>query len=147
MAWKPCVRMVFCLGVAVLASPSVLKAHVEPMSVRELAAASPHIVVATVEGLASRWNGPRTLILTDYTLRVEERLRGTAPDRLSITVPGGTLGKISDDTCVSVRLQPGARYLPFLGDPARGAWHPCCHAAGISAPSLAGGPTISRRGR
>jgi hypothetical protein len=114
MAWKPCVSTVFCLGLAVLVSPPVLRAHVEGMSLREIAAASPHIVVATVEGIASRWNGPRTLILTDYTLRVDERLRGDAPDRITLTVPGGTLGKISDDTCISVHLEAGARYLLFL---------------------------------
>ncbi len=128
MAWISCVSgsrchvlsvravTVFCLALAVFVSPPVLTAHVELMSVREIAAASPDIVVATVEGRQSRWNGPRTLILTEYTLHIEERLRGTAPDRISITVPGGTLGKISDDTCISVRLQPGARYLLFLGD-------------------------------
>jgi hypothetical protein len=128
MAWMSCVSgprrrgpsvraaAVFCLALAVFASPPALTAHVERMSVREIAAASPDIVVATVEGGQSRWNGLHTLIVTDYTLRVEERLRGTAPDRVSITVPGGTLGPVSDDTCVSVRLQPGARYLLFLGD-------------------------------
>jgi hypothetical protein len=108
--------VVFCLGLAAFVSPPLLSAHVELMSVREIAAASPHIVVATVEERRSRWNELHTLILTDYTLRVEERLRGTAPDRISITVPGGTLGKLSDDTCISVHLQPGARYLLFLGD-------------------------------
>jgi hypothetical protein len=114
----------FCLALPVLVSPPVLTAHVELMSVRELAAASPGIVVATVEGRQSRWNELHTLILTDYTLRVEERLRGTAPDRLSITVPGGTLEGVSDDTCVSVRLQPGARYLLFLGDPDHSTFMP-----------------------
>jgi hypothetical protein len=128
MAWKSCVSesrrrvhfaraaVVFCLGLAVFVSPPFLSAHVELMSVSEIAAASPDIVVATVEGRRSRWNELHTLILTDYTLRVEERLRGTAADRISITVPGGTLGKVSDDTCISVHLQPGARYLLFLGD-------------------------------
>ena len=128
MAWKSCVSepplavfsaraaVAFCLGLAVLVSPPVLKAHVELMSVREIAAASPTIVVATVEERRSRWNDLHTLILTDYTLQVEERLRGTPPDRLSITVPGGTVDAVSDDTCISVHLQPGARYLLFLGD-------------------------------
>ena len=128
MAWMSCVSgarrrvlsvrsaAVFCLALAVLASPPLLKAHVELMSVREMAASSPDIVVATVAERQSRWNGPHTLILTEYTLRIEERLRGTAPDRLSITVPGGTLGEIADDTCISVRLQPGVRYLLFLDD-------------------------------
>jgi len=107
---------IFCLGLAVLVSPPFLSAHIEQMSVREIAAASPHIVVATVEGRRSRWNELHTLILTDYTLHVEERLRGTAPERVAITVPGGTLGNVSDDTCISVHLQPGARYLLFLAD-------------------------------
>lgn len=127
MAWKSCVperrriffaraAAVFGLGLAAFAFPALLSAHVEPMSVREIAAASPNIVVATVEGQRSRWNELHTLILTGYTLRIEERLQGTAPEVISITVPGGTLGKISDDTCISVHLQPGARYLLFLGD-------------------------------
>ena len=120
MAWRRILSTravaVCCLALAVFASPSVLFAHVELMSVREIAAASPHIVVATVEARRSRWNDLHTLILTDYTLRVEERLRGTAPDRVAITVPGGTLGRVADDTCISVHLQPGARYLLFLGD-------------------------------
>ncbi len=127
MAWKSCVSerrrapfaraaVALCLGLAAFASPSFLSAHVERMSVREIAAASPHVVVATVEEGRSRWNELHTLILTDYTLRVEERLRGAAPERISITVPGGSLGKVSDDTCISVHLQPGARYLLFLGD-------------------------------
>jgi hypothetical protein len=94
------------------------------MSVPELAAASPHVVVATVEGKQSRWNEQHTLIVTDYTLRVEERLRGTAPDRISITVPGGTVGRISDELCVSVHLQPGTRYLLFLGEIGRLALTP-----------------------
>ncbi len=99
-----------------LAFPSGVSAHVEPMSVREMTAASPNIVVATVERRASRWNALHTLILTDYTLRVEERLRGRAAERISLTVPGGTLGSVADDTCISVHLQPGSRYLLFLRD-------------------------------
>src|SRR5262249_9654313 len=94
-----------------------------------LAAASPHIVVVMVESRQSRWNGQHTLLVTDYALRVEERLRGEAPDRFSITVPGGTLGRFSDETCVTVHLEPGSRYLLFLGRldepsllPVTGAW-------------------------
>jgi len=80
MAWPSPVPAVLCaLGLAALVSPSPLPAHVERMSLSEIAAASPSIVVATVESGRSRWNGLHTLILTDYTLRVEERLRGAAP--------------------------------------------------------------------
>ena len=51
MAWKPCARVFLCLSLAVSVSPRVLRAHVEPMSAPEIVAASPHIVVATVEEL------------------------------------------------------------------------------------------------
>jgi len=141
MAWKACVSesqhrvlsarvgVVLCLGLAAFASPPVLTAHVELMSAREIAAASPHIVVATVEERRSRWNELHTLILTDYTLHVEEHLRGTAPDRISITVPGGTLGKIADDTCISVHLEVGARYLLYLDDLDRPTLTPVVGAA------------------
>jgi hypothetical protein len=112
-----------------LAFPRALAAHVARLSPAELAAASPHIVVAVVESRESRWNDLHALLLTDYTLRVEERLRGDAPDRLALSVPGGTLGNLSDETCITVHLEPGARYLLFLGRldepsliPVTGAW-------------------------
>jgi hypothetical protein len=108
--------LVVCLGLAAFVFPPVLAAHVELMSVTEITAAAPSIVVATVEGRRSRWNDLHTLILTDYTLHVEERLRGTLPDRITVTLPGGTLDTVSDDTCISVRLEPKARYLLFLGE-------------------------------
>ncbi len=117
------------LALAALFFPCLAIAHVERMTVPELAAASPHIVVAVVESRQSRWNEQHTLLVTDYALRVEERLRGEAPDHLSITVPGGTLGRLSDETCVTIHLEPGSRYLLFLGrldepslTPVTGAW-------------------------
>jgi hypothetical protein len=133
-----------------LVFPSGLFAHVQPMSVREMTAASPDIVVATVERRESRWNALHTLILTGYTLRVEERLRGAAPERISLTVPGGTLGSVADDTCISVHLETGARYLLFLNDldPAgwlpvtgagQGAFREIPGAAGSSPPFIAAG--------
>ncbi|HEY4591841.1 MAG TPA: hypothetical protein VIJ61_05495, partial [Thermoanaerobaculia bacterium] len=125
---KPC-RIAGLLALAALFLPCLAIAHVERMTVPELAAASPHIVVAVVESRQSRWNEQHTLLVTDYVLRVEERLRGEAPDAVSITVPGGTLGRFSDETCVTVHLEPGSRYLLFLGrldepglTPVTGAW-------------------------
>lgn len=118
-----------------LLTPSALGAHVAQMSSRELAAASTNVVVAVVEGREVRWNGKHTLLMTDYTLQVEERLRGLpglpgdTPERLTLTVPGGTLGDITDEVCPTVQLEPGARYLLFLDDldrsslsPIVGAW-------------------------
>lgn len=90
---------------------------------------SDHVVVAVVEKRETRWNPQHTLIVTDYTLAVEERLKGEAPARVTVTVPGGTIGDRTHGTCLSVRLDPGSRYLLFLGSlerptlsPITGAW-------------------------
>jgi hypothetical protein len=99
-----------------LLTPSALGAHVAQLSGRELASSSPNVVVAVVEDREVRWNSPHTLLMTDYTLRVEERLRGEAPERFTLTMPGGTLGDITDEICTTVELEPGVRYLLFLGD-------------------------------
>lgn len=102
-------------------------ATVVPLSAPELAAASPHVVVAVVESAESRWD--RSLIVTDYPLRIEERLRGDAPDRVTISIPGGTVGDETHETSLSFPLEAGARYLLFLGDldrptltPVTGGW-------------------------
>ncbi|MES1244300.1 MAG: hypothetical protein ABUT39_22025 [Acidobacteriota bacterium] len=115
--------------VLLLLIPGALGAHVAQLSPRELAAAATDVVVAVVEGREVRWNGKHTLLMTDYALRVEDRLRGEAPERLTLTLPGGTLGDVTDEVCTSVRLETGARYLLFLGDlgrpslsPVVGAW-------------------------
>lgn len=108
-------RIAVLLALAPFLTPRILTAHVARITVPELAAVAPHVVVAVVESRQSRWNAQHTLLVTDYALRIEERLRGEAPDRVSITVPGGSLGDLSDETCVTVSLEPGARYLLFLG--------------------------------
>ncbi|HEY0514321.1 MAG TPA: hypothetical protein VGH73_20620 [Thermoanaerobaculia bacterium] len=112
------------LALAAVTFPRAVAAHVESMSIPELASVSPHVVVAVVEGRESRWNAQHTLLVTDYALRVEDRLRGQAPDRITLTVPGGTLGNVSDETCVTVSLDPGARYLLFLGNLDRPSFTP-----------------------
>ncbi|HSK78820.1 MAG TPA: hypothetical protein VLQ45_20360 [Thermoanaerobaculia bacterium] len=122
--WWIAAPLTAVLSLSVL-SPAA--ATVAPLSAPELAAASPHVVVAVVEDAGSRWD--RSLIVTDYSLRIEERLRGDAPGRVTISIPGGTVGGETQETSVSFPLEVGARYLLFLGDlerptltPVTGAW-------------------------
>jgi hypothetical protein len=105
------------------------RAHVTPLTERQIAAGSPHVVVAVVEDARSRWNESRSLIVTDFSLHVEDRLRGDAPERITLTVPGGTVDGETHGTCVSTPLAVGARYLLFLQDldrpslvPITGGW-------------------------
>ncbi|HKV06709.1 MAG TPA: matrixin family metalloprotease [Thermoanaerobaculia bacterium] len=123
-------KLLAAAAFAALLVPRALGAHVAPATAREMVEGSPHVVVAVVESRQSRWNPQHTLIRTDYSLRIEDRLRGEAPDRISISIPGGTVGNVTDETCLTVRLEPGARYLLFLGSlgeptlsPITGAWH------------------------
>jgi len=108
------------LAVAILtalipARPAI--AHMRPLSDRQLAAVSTDVVVAVVEGSRSRWNAEGSLIVTDYALRIEDRLKGGAPQRLTLTIPGGTVGGETHGTCVSTPLAEGARYILFLDRP------------------------------
>jgi hypothetical protein len=126
--WSRNVPLALALALSFI--PRVLPAHVASMDAREMVAASPDVVVAVVAGGESRWNASHTLIETFYTLRVEDRLRGRAPERLMLSIPGGTVDGVTDDTCVTVRLEPGARYLLFLDDLGQTALSPITGAAG-----------------
>lgn len=104
-------------------------AHDMPLTDRQIAAGSPHVVVAVVESAEARWNPQHTLIFTDYSLRVEDRLRGEAPARITLSIPGGTLDGKTYGTCISTHFDVGGRYLLFLQDletpvlvPVTGGW-------------------------
>ena len=123
-------RCAALLAAVLLAKPLLpASGQVVPLTDRQLAAGSPHVFVAVVADARSRWNPQHTLILTDYGLRIEDRLKGNAPDRVTLTVPGGTLGGVTHDTSVSTHLATGARYLLFVYDldrpslsPMTGGW-------------------------
>lgn len=91
-------------------------AAVLPLSAEQMVGLSHQIVVAVVEGEQAHWNEQHNLIMTDYLLRIESRLRGEIPDHVTLTMPGGTLGGETHDTSVSVHLRKGDRYLLFFHD-------------------------------
>lgn len=91
-----------------------LSAHVIPLTPRQQVETADHVVVAVVEAASPRWSG--RLIVTDYDLRIEDSLRGETPERIRITLPGGTIGGETHGTCLAMPLETGARYLLFLGD-------------------------------
>jgi hypothetical protein len=109
-------------AVLALLIPSSLPAHVIPLTASQQVEASDHVVVAVVEEASPRWSG--RLIVTDYSLRIEDRLRGESPERISITLPGGTIGGETHGTCLALPLATGGRYLLFLGDVDRPGFSP-----------------------
>ncbi|HJX26729.1 MAG TPA: hypothetical protein VJ885_02360 [Thermoanaerobaculia bacterium] len=109
-------RTILLLGAVLFVSGLPARAHMEPMNGRQMVHQSRHIVVAKAESARARWNDRHTLIVTDYVLAVEDRLRGEAPARIRITMPGGTLDGETHHTCLTTHLSVGSRYLLFLGD-------------------------------
>lgn len=94
-------------------APPVTAAQIMPSSLEEMAAA-PRIVVAEVESAQSRWNPQGTLIVTDYTFRRIEALRGSFNDTFVLTQGGGTVGDETHQLSDLPVLRPGARYLLVL---------------------------------
>ncbi len=133
-------RLTVALLTATLAALALqpLAAQVVPLTSRQLAAASRDIVVAVVAEARSRWNAERTLIVTDYELRIEDRLQGDAPERITLTVPGGTVGRETHGTSLSTHLETGTRYLLFLGDRDRPTFAPVTGGWQGSFPETAG---------
>ncbi len=120
-------RLLSLLTVLAVLIPASLSAHVAPLTASQQIETSDHVVVAVVEAASPRWSG--RLIVTDYALRIEEQLRGEAQERITVTLPGGTIGNETHETCLALPLAVGERYLMFLGD---------LHHPGLS--PLVGGP-------
>jgi hypothetical protein len=147
---KSCFTL-FLVALTVLAALPLHSMPV-PLTARQLAAGSPHVVVAVVEDARSQWNAERTLIVTEYDLRIEDRLKGDAPERVTLTVPGGTVGEERHLTSVSTFLETGTRYLLFLEDfdrptlsPVTGAWQGVYAESGVSGSGSFGGTLAAAR--
>ena len=69
-----------CLTLMVgTAFPNIAFGHSKPLKSSEMVRLSGQIVVATVSAKKSRWNDRHSLIVTDYTLNIEEALKGDIP--------------------------------------------------------------------
>jgi hypothetical protein len=117
--WMRSPLTIQALLIAILTAGSAVPAfaHMVRLTESEMVHGSKYIVVAVVKGAQSRWNEQHTLILTDYTLSVEDHLKGWAPANMTLTILGGALDGERHDTCVSTHLEQGTRYLLFLRDP------------------------------
>jgi hypothetical protein len=112
MRLRKALAVVLAVGARLVVSAPA-SAHVLPLTGPELVRSSDLIVTAVVEQASSRWDG--RLIVSDYALRLEERLAGEAADELTLTLPGGTVGDETQGNCLVDPLEEGARYLLFLG--------------------------------
>jgi len=90
-------------------------ASFEPKDRRVLAAEADTIVVGRIREQHSR-RLPAGLIVTDFTIEVDDRIKGsgTGPTEV-ITMAGGTVGVESQDIVGFPKLIAGAKYVLFIG--------------------------------
>ncbi len=66
---------------------------VERLTLDDLVRKAGKIVVGRVNGVRTYWSGQ--IILTSYTIEVQETIKGTASRNIEVTTIGGTIGDIT----------------------------------------------------
>ena len=103
--------------VAAIACVAPALGHVVPLTAQELVFDSHDVVVASVLDETTVRIGASKAIVTRYRLAVEENLRGETPHEITVEVFGGTLDGETQETCMTVTLAVGSRYVLFVNDP------------------------------
>jgi hypothetical protein len=114
-ATRTAIAVVSLLAAAPTAHASIIRA----LSLTELVGESNAVVVGSVETSRVR-RDEHGRIVTDHTLRVDERWKGEAAtgDLLVVTTFGGTIGEVAMRTEGEATLSQGGRYVLFLRE-----WH------------------------
>lgn len=109
-------RLALVLALSVLGASTYAHATIsEALSLEELVGLADHVVVATAVGERARRDA-RGRIVTDYTVRVEEVMKGDARPgaTLVMTRLGGVLGDLGMRVEGEPSLEVGERYVLFL---------------------------------
>jgi hypothetical protein len=114
MRWKVSLALVSLGAVLSLAVPAWATVS-EALSLRELVREADHVVLATVVDDHARRDA-RERIVTDYTVRVEDVMKGDARSghTLVMTSLGGAIGDLGMRVEGEPHLTVGARYVLFL---------------------------------
>lgn len=87
------------------------------------------VVVATVLGSESRL-APDGMVLTDYRLRVDDVLKGSAPATIVVSEAGGVYLGRGVEIAGSARYETGSRVLSYLRPRPDGTWYTAFMALG-----------------
>lgn len=94
-------RSVLAVFIAALAAAPAGAVTVAPLSFEQLIHASSAVVYGRVTSIRAQWSEDRRHVESVVTVEVLKGLKGSAPEAMSFTVPGGQLGRY-------VNLIPGA---------------------------------------
>ena len=115
MRWTRWVKTTLACGIAVGAVVPAAATSFGRLELDRLVADNETIVVGEVVAATSRWNEPRTLILTDVRVAVAEVLKGAVEEReINLVLPGGRVGERANVVVGGADLKPGGAYLLFL---------------------------------
>jgi len=106
-----------------------LAAVARPTSIEDLARGSAAVVRGTVQRTSPRWSGDGRRILTDVEISVAGVWRGSAPDRVVVTVPGGIAGGVGQRVDGAAVFTEGEEVVAFLARVGDG-WTVAGHALG-----------------
>jgi len=98
---------------------------VVPRDFDQLVTLADTIVIATAGPARSAWSADGRAILTHYTLKDIELIKGEVPSApFELPLPGGVVGEEAQFYPGVPRLQPGERYVLFLYDRESAAFLP-----------------------
>jgi len=114
MASRTCSAVLALALVVAIDSPAEATVT-EALSLRELVASASHVALVTCEGERTSWDDRRRIV-TDFSLRVEEVMKGSAAVGGTLTMRrlGGVIGDLGMRIEGEPALTHGTRYLVFL---------------------------------
>jgi hypothetical protein len=84
----------FAVLLILLTISSSYATTVERLGLEDLVKKARRIVVGTVTGTRTYWSADGKFILTDYTIEVDESIKGQATRRIAVTTIGGKIGDL-----------------------------------------------------
>ena len=110
----PLLTLVLAIAWALPAAGSVARR----LTLQELADSADRVVLAHLETSEAAWGPDHRRIYTTWTFTVDEALAGPDGDRLTLVLPGGTVGRWSQRAFGVPDFEPGEPVVLFLrGDP------------------------------
>lgn len=87
---------------------------VERLDLEKMVKRSQSIIAGTVTGMRTYWTGGGKLILTDYTIEVDESIKGATKRTIAITTIGGKIGDIELHVSGMPSFQKGETAVVFI---------------------------------
>lgn len=100
--------------VLLLAAAPALAALARPLTIEALARESDAVVRGRVERRESRWSPDRLRIHTLVTVQVSAVWRGSAPERVVVSTPGGEVGDVGQWVDAAPTFADGEEVVVFL---------------------------------